>query len=66
MIIVLAKGILELQTRPKLVNKCLVPTGINPLLTGEETQQPPVCPCFLTKFVPDDETPSGLGNNVWK
>lgn len=66
MLIVLAKGIVELQTRPKFVNKRLMPTGINPLLTGEESPQPPMCPRLLAKFVPDAETNSGLGNNVWK
>lgn len=66
MLIGLAKHIVELKTRPKFVNKNLVPTRINPLLTGEETQQPAMCPHLLAKFVPDVETNSGLGKNVWK
>jgi len=65
MLIVLAKSIVELQTRPKFINKHLPPTGINPILTGEETQQPPMCTRLPAKFVPDAETNSGLGNNVW-
>lgn len=43
-----------------------MPTGINALLTGEETQQSPMCLRLLAKFVPDAETNSGLGNNAWK
>lgn len=66
MLIGLAKHTVELQARPKLVNKHLVPTGMNPLLAGEETQQSAMCPCLLAKFVPDAETNSGLGNNAWK
>lgn len=66
MLIGLAKHIVELQTRPKFVNKHVVPTGINPLINGEETQQTALCPRLLAKFVPDAETNSGLQNNIWK
>lgn len=59
MLIGLAKHIVELQTRPMLVNKHLVPSWINPQLTVEETQQTAMCPCLLAKFVPDAETNSG-------
>lgn len=66
MLIVLANDIVEIQTRPKIVNRCLMSTGINPLLTDKETQQSPMCPRLPAKFVPDAETNSGLGNSVWK